>query len=297
MINQQEELQVIFLKWFKHHGVRSMSQIRQSITNLCNSYAFEGNGLYLIFFPLVRKGFIEFIGNDMYQIAPALVIHDQKAEISAGINLNVEQIDQLTKRIEKLETDQFGVIRFRSTLKDTQIICGQINCPFSNSNIDHILSNFPKLSDVISKFDLSYSHSLDYFQKFPDHSWHYNSEKITSGIFRKDLKSRVFYYSDGANVYCIPDSITNPDGRYIAEAHYALIQGIEYFSYDHEKKELTVKNITIPILIDRILTIPSYHLPVGIVNLKYETIYKNISPSAIIQINRIFETEIKKNHE
>lgn len=294
-MKQQEEIQAIFLKWFKHHGVRSMSQIRQSITNLCNSYKFEGNGLYLIFYPLVRKGFIEFIGNDTYQSAPALIIHDQKAEVSTGINLDIEQIDQLTKRIEKFETDQFGVIRFRSALKDMQIICHQINCTFANSNIDHILSSFPRLSDVISKFDPCYSYTLDYFQKLPDHSWHYNSDQITSGIFRKDLKSRVFYYSDGTLVYCIPDSGINPDGRYIAEAHHAVIQGIEYFIYDHDKKELTVKSVNIPILIDRILRIPSYYLPEGTVDLKYKTIYKNISPSNIKQLNRIFE--IKINHE
>lgn len=297
MINQQEELQVIFLKWFKHHGVRSMSQIRQSITNLCNSYAFEDNGLYGIFFPFVRMGFIEFIGDDAYQIAPSIVVHDQKAQVSTAINLDAEQIDLLTKQIEKFEIDPFGVIRFSSTLKSTQFICDQINCPFSNSNIDHILSYFPKLSDVISKFDLSYSHSLDYFQKLPDHSWQSNSEKITSGIFRKDLKSRVFYYSDGANVYCIPDSIINPDGRYIAEAHHAVKLEIEYFAYNHEENELTVKSINIPILIDRILRIPSYHLPEGTVNLKYESIYKNISPSNIKQLNRIFETKIKTIHE
>jgi len=297
MINRQEELQAIFLKWFKHHGVRSMSQIRQSITNFCNSYTFEGNGLYCIFYPLVRKGYIEFIGNDTYQIAPAIIIHDQKAEVSTAINLNFEQIDQLAKQNEKLETNQFGVIRFSSTLSSTQFLCDQINCTYTNSIIDDILSNFPKLSDAISKFDLSCSHSIDYFQKLPDHSWHYNSEKITSGIFRKDLKSMVFYYSDGANGYCIPDSIINPDGRYIAEAHHALIQGIECFGYDHKKKELTVKSINIPILIDRILRIPSYHLPEGTVNAKYETIYKNISPSTIKQLNRIFETKIKTIHE
>lgn len=292
MMSKQEEIQALFLKWFKHHGVRSMSQIRQSITAICNSYFLEGNGLYLIFYPLVRKGFIEFIGNDCYQIAPAIIIHDSKTENSTAINLNDEQIDLLTKMNRKFETDHFGVIRFCSTIKEIQTICKEINCPYSNSNIDHILSNFPSLSAVISKLDVSYSHPFDYFQVLPDHSWQSNSEKITSGIFRKDLGSRVFYYSDGVNGYCIPDSTINPDGRFIVESYHAIKLGIEYFVYHHKKKELIVKSINIPILIDRTLRIPSYHLSEGTVNKKSETIYTNISPSAIKQLNRIFETQI-----
>lgn len=296
-MKQKDEIQAIFLKWFKHHGVRNMPQIRLNVTNICNSYSLGGKGLYLIFYPLVRNGFIEFIGNDSYQIAPSIIIHDPNTEISTAINLTDEQIDQLKKRIRKFETDKFGVIRFCSSVKEIQSICKEVNCQFSNSDIDHILSNFPKLIDAISKFDVSYSHPIDYFQKLPDHSWHYNSERITSGIFRKDLKSRVFYYSDGLNGYCIQDGIINPDGRYIVESYHAVKLGIEYFAYSPEKKELTVKNINIPILVDRILRIPSYHLPEDTVNAKYETIYKNISPSAIKQLNRIFETKIKTIHE
>lgn len=46
---QTEEIQAIFLQWFKHHGVRSIQQIRLNVKNLGNSYEFEGNALYQIF--------------------------------------------------------------------------------------------------------------------------------------------------------------------------------------------------------------------------------------------------------
>lgn len=297
MMNQQEELQTIFLKWFRHYGTRSMTQIRQSVTNLCRSYEFEGKGLYLIFFPLVRKGHIEFIGNETYQIAPGIVIYDFKAEVSAGINLNNEQLNQVTKQIGKFETDQFGVIRFKTTLKNVKILCCEIKCQFANSNIDHILSSFPKLSDVISGYPKKYLSESGFRFEILRHSWSEKFERIDSGIFKTSNDALVFYFKDEINCYELPSMYNNPDGWSIVETYQAVKEYIDFLFYDHEMKELKVKGISIPILIDRILRIPSYHFPDGAVNLKYETIYKNISCINIKHLNRIFGIKILTNHE
>ena len=100
-----EELQALFLIWFKHHGIRTMPQIRQNVINLCNSYNYEFNGLYFIFYRLLRKGFIEFIGEDQYQIAPSIIINDQKSGMSTGINLNELQISQIMSISKIFELD------------------------------------------------------------------------------------------------------------------------------------------------------------------------------------------------
>jgi hypothetical protein len=303
-MNQVEELQSIFLKWFKHHGIRSMQQIRLNIKNLCNSYGFERNGLYSIFFQLVRKGSIEFIGEDTYQIAPGVIIYDLNSGTSTGINLNDEQINDIRAYFDAIEIDNFGIVRFKSELKQTQNICIEIYCQFAYSNIDQVLTNFPRLSDVILKSDgiMSFEKSntvssFGFPYNLKKHHFKENSEKINLGIFKISSDAHVFYLKDGEDTYKIPSLTINPEGWCIAETYQAIKEGIKFLTYNVELKQLIIKNINIPILIERILRIPSLHQQDEVINTKCTTIYTNISPLAVKQLSRIFETKITTNHE
>lgn len=296
-MNQIEEIQAIFLKWFKHHGIRSMQQIRLNVTNICNSYEFVGKGLYWIFFPLVRKGFIEFIGDDTYQIAPTVIIHDHQSGISTGINLNENQIHQIaTTHSCEIETDEFCVARFTSNSKQTQNICNEINCPFAYSNIDPILTNFPKLSDVISGYGKTHVTLIGYRYLLKKHSWKEKAEEVVFGIYKTTLDAHVHYFYDGTNCFEICERSTNPDSWNIFESHQAIKEKIEFLTYNAETKELILRNINIPILLDRILRIPSLHLHGSGITKNYTTIYKNISPSSVKQLNRIYETKINTSN-
>lgn len=297
-MNNQEELQAIFLKWVKHHGVSSMAKIEKNVINLCNSYEFAGNGLYQVFFQLVRKGFIEFIGDNTYQIAPAVIIHDQNCRISAGINLNEEQIKQIMVTFKVIEIDMLGVIRFESETIQTQSICKEIDCVYANSDINPVLVNFPKIREVISGFEKNIT--LDGFghhYKLSKHKIDDGSKIKSIGIFTTEKDSHKYYFFDGTDCYEIPFKEYNPEGWCIAETHQAIREDIEFLVYNDQKKQLTVKNINIPILIDRVLRIPSIHLSNGATTANYKTVYKNISPSIIKQLNRIFETKIKITDE
>lgn len=294
-MSQQKEIQAIFLKWFKHHGVKTMPQIKQNVTNICNSYEFEGNGLYLIFYPLVRKGFIDFIGEDKYQIAPSIIIYDQNSGLSTGINLNEEQINQIKEIFKIFEIDMFSVIRFKSKKDQTQSICNEIDCAFGISNIDQVLSNFPKIKEVLDK-----NITLDgygFYYNLSKHKIDENSKIKSIGIFTTEKDSHKYYFYDGSECYEIKSGKNNPEEWCIAETYQAIKEGVEFLSYNDQTKQLTVKNINIPILIDRILRIPSLYLVDGVTTANYKTIYKNISSSIIKQLNRIFETKIKINNE
>ncbi|MBA4411162.1 MAG: hypothetical protein C0397_17310 [Odoribacter sp.] len=297
-MKQQEEIQAIFLKWYKHHGVRSMQQIRQNVTNLCNSYEFDGNGLYLIFYPLVRKGFIEFIGEDTYQIAPSIIINDQISGMSTGINLNEEQIKQIMCISEIIEIDMFGVIRFKSETNQTQTICKEINCAFTISNINQVLSNFPMIREVVSRFDKNITlDGYGYHYKLSKHKIDENSKIKSIGIFTTEKDSHKYYFFDGTDCYEIPFKEHNPEGWSIAETYQAIKEGIEFLVYNDQTKQLIVQSINIPILIDRILRITSLHFSNGVTTANYKAAYKNISPPIIKQLNRIFETKIKITNE
>lgn len=297
-MNQQEDIQAIFLKWFKHHGVRSMSQIRQNVKNLCNSYNFEFNGLYWIFNPLVRKGFIEFIGEDQYQIAPSIIIHDRNSGISTGINLNDEQITYITDFSNVIEINPFGVISFESVTNHTQQICKEINSALGFSNIEKVLSNYPKLGDVILSFEKNITIDVcGHHYKLSQHEIDENSKTKSIGIFTTEKDSHRYYFFDGTECYELQSRKNNPEEWYIAETYQAIKEGFDFIVYKEQKQQLTIKNINIPILIDRLLRIPSLHLLDGVTTNYQETTYKNISVLVIRQLDRIFETKINTINE
>ena len=293
-----EELQALFLIWFKHHGIRTMPQIRQNVINLCNSYNYEFNGLYFIFYRLLRKGFIEFIGEDQYQIAPSIIINDQKSGMSTGINLNELQISQIMSISKIFELDIFGAIRFESDRKQAQNICKEINCEFGISNIDHVLSNFPTIRGVISGFEKNITvDGTGYHYKLRTHKFDENSIIKAVGIFKTEKDSHKYFFHDGTDSYEIPSRKYNPEGWCLVETIQAIIEGIDFIFYSERSEHLTIRNINISILIDRILRLPSLHLSNGVTMANFQTTYTNIPPSIIKQLNRIFETKIKITNE
>lgn len=302
-MNHLEELQSIFLKWFKYHGVRTMSQIRQNGANLCNSYVYAGNGLYSVFFPLVRKGFIEFIGEDKYQISPPIIIHHQQSGISTGINLSDEQIDQIKSKTIEFTIDSFGVSQFKLEQKQIESLCNELNCSFSVPNTNHILSNFPKLSETIMNETIcgfTKIITLDgtgYYLNLKNHKFDENKRNGAVGIFKTDKDAHKYFYCDGTDCYEIPSVKINPEGWSIAETLQAVRQNFDFLVYNDRTEQLTIKSIHIPILIDRILRLPSIHLADGVVSESFKTTYTQLKPSVIKQLNRIFETKIKTIHE
>lgn len=303
-MNQQEELQAIFLKWFKHHGVRTLSQIKQNTTNLCNSYDFEGNGLYLIFYPLVRKGFIEFIGEDQYQIAPSIIFHHQLSSISIGINLTEEQIKHINCIPTEFTIDSLGVIRFVSDTKVAEYISNELNCKFSMPNASVILSNFPKLSDtMINETFSGFTRSIIpdsitvFHYKLRTHQFDEIAKIKAVGIFKMEKEAHRYYFYNGSDCYEIPSRKYNPEAWNIAETFQGVKGDFDFLLYNEKSEQLIIKTINIPILIDRVLRLPSLHLSNGVTTANYKTIYKNISPSIIKQLNRIFETKITVTNE
>lgn len=298
-MNHLEELQSIFLKWFKHHGVRTMSQIRQNVANLCNSYDYVGNGLYSVFFPLVRKGFIEFNGEDQYQISPSIIIHHQQSGISTVINLSDEQIDQIKSKTSEFTIDPFGVIRFKFEQKQIESLCNELNCSFSVPNASHILSNFPKLSEGMMNETFS-ALTLDgtgFYWNLKTHKFDETKKNGAVGIFKTDKDAHKYFFFNGIGCYEITSQKYNPEGWSIAETLQAVRQNFDFLVYNDRTEQLMVKSINIPILIDRILRLPSIHLADGVVSESFKTTYTQLKPSVIKQLNRIFEIKIKTVHE
>jgi len=287
------QIQNLLLQWHKHQGVCSIEQIRTACSNLLRSFDLETeHSLFKVFFPLLRKGFIEFCGNGKYQISYPVILYYQKEQIAVGINL-LEVQKELLKEVGKVNEDEFGICRLIIVKKHIQDFCIKNNCNYSEPIISDILSNFPKISDVVGKFDKSsISSSGEYFNVLK-HRWVRNNNQ-SAGVFRLSEDSYKYYLrTQNHGDLQIPDSKINPEGRPLAESYQAVVEKHDFLFYNKKDKVLTVKDINIPILIERVLRMASLPFNEGIKEEHRKTIYENISISVVKQLNRIFGTKVK----
>ena len=288
------QIQTLFLQWHKHHGICSIEKIRSACSNLMMSFDLQSeHPLFIVFFPLVRKGFIEFSGDGKYQISQPAMLYYQKEQIAVGINLFAEQKELLAK-FGEISEDDFGVVRLKKISKKLiQDFCIKANCDYSEPKISEILSNFPKISAVVETYTRIPISSPGEYYDVLKHQWKRNKNQ-PSGIFKLSEDSHQYYLrTQKHGDVKIPNSKLNPEGRPLAESYQAAIENHNFLFYNRKEKTLTVKNINIPILIERVLRMASLSSLNGVKEEYKNIIYKNISYSAAKQLNRIFETKVE----
>ena len=284
------QIQALYLQWHKHQGICSVEQIRIACSNLMKSFGFETDySLFKVFFPLVRNGFIEFYGNGKYQMSQPTILYYQKEQTAVGVNLLTEQKVVLADML-KMKEDKFGVVSLKISKKHMQDFCMKINCDYSEPNVSEILSNFPKISDVVKKFEPAMISSSGEYFDILKHCWGKNKNK-NLGVFRLSEDSHKFYLRTKQGDFQIPDLNTNPDGRPLAECFQASVENQEFLFYHKATKILTVKQINIPILVERVLRMASLLFLDDLKEEYGKTTYKDITLSTIKQLNRILGTK------
>lgn len=288
-MQNQSQIEALLLKWLKHRGKCSIEQIQNASLNLLKSFHEEPkHPLYKVFFPLVRKGYVEFCGNGYYQPTQPSILFYNKNQTGVGINLSDEQKEEFIK----VDEDEFGIVRFVASKTEVFNFSEKNNCEYSEPNAPEILNNFPKISDVIQKFEKATitSRSIQFYDL--ELGWAKNKNQ-SIGVFRLSEDSLKFYIRTNQSDFQIPDSKINPDGRPLAESYQAIISGLDFLIYEKNKKRLTINTVNIPILIDRILRMASFYKNDGIEEGFRQTTYSNITYSTVKQLNRIFGTQIK----
>ncbi len=284
-------IQSLYLKWHKHHGICSIDQIRVACYNLLKTFDLETqSSLFKIFFPIVRKGLIEFCGDGKFQLSSPCIFFYPKERIAVGVNLYSEQKDKLEDN-ETLRKDEFGIVRFETERERIRAFCDKNELNYSEPNSEEILSNYPKISDVVNCFERVSYYTLDEFYDVKNYRWVRNKNR-NNGIGRVAEDAHKFYLRRDGMTLLIPDMRINPDGRPLAESYQAVQDNISFLYYSREARSLKVDRINIPILIDRVLRLASLYNTDGVLENFSETVYSNISLSAIKQLNRIFETKI-----
>jgi len=290
-MDDYSKLQILLLQWLKYYEIRTIDQIRVSSKSLLISYDFDPkNALLKVFYPLVRKGFIEFIGNGKYHIANAVVIYFPKKKIAVGVNLTNYQLDKIRNEFKIISEDEFGIVRFE--LVNIKTFKSKFEVLWSQPEIGLALRNFPKIKDIVDKFErISSILEGEYFDVIK-HYWKKSSNQSCE-IFRTSSDSQRIYLRTNNLTLEIPIDKTNPDARPIAECYQAFCQGYDFLSYNRSTNELRVDNINIPILIERLLRIASIYQEDGVCAIHGKTTFKNISYSVVKELNRIFGISTK----
>jgi hypothetical protein len=280
--------QILFLNWFKHHRKRSLSQIRSACNNLLLSFDLETkSALFKVFYPLVRKGYVEFIGEGNYHISNSVILYYPTINIAVAVNLFENQVEKLAKGFDDVLNDDFSIYRFKAKKNEVVKFCDDINCHFEEVNTVKTLSNFPKIVDVISNFEKAHLNANGECYDLINHKWK-ESRNAKYGLFRVDNTSfNIYLKTDRFGDLRIPDNSINPDARPLTEVYQAGFENLKYVFYKRSEEELTINNINLPILIERILRTNVLCYSDGVFERKGQLVFNYTKLSVVKQINRI----------
>ena len=210
---------------------------------------------------------------------------DNKA---VGVNLNSVQIEKLKNSFHLHTIDQFGIVRFKAIEKEIVDFSKVTDIQLSKPNISEYLSNFPKIKNVISNFEIASTMYFAQYFNIDIRKWEDNKNQ-TFGLFRNSENVQKYYFIENGLTYSIPSNAQNPDARPIVESYiYCKQAGFKYYS---KEKKLDVGNVNLPILIERVLRLASLFETTVYTKEYNNQIYSNITTNTVLQLDRIFDTK------
>lgn len=280
-------LQALLLKWLRHYNVRTIEQIRIVCRSLCISNNLdEKNSVLKLLYPLLKMGYVEFIGDGNYQVSQSVIIYYPKATTAVSVNFTDEQKEKVKNL--SFNEDTFGTIRFQIKPKEILQLHPTLNCHYQEFNNDTPFVHFPKVKHIVTTFEECNS-AFDNVLFYNNYKWERVTKQI--GIFKTSSDSHIFYLKVDKKVFKIPLSTYNPEGWLLAESYQVCSERNDIFFYKRNIKMLTVKDFNLPILVERILRLNSIYQDVVIQEKDFHISFPNISISTIKELNRIFDTK------
>lgn len=295
---QQIQIQIHLLKWIRYHGERSLEQVRKILKILIKRFSIEGEKidrycLYYFCYHLCRYGFIELIPNKKVHISDSVALFSEKHKRCACINLPGNIINRALDHFKNVDTDEFQVVRFYAEKDEIELFFRKFGIVTQSDKISHVLKSIPAISDVIFGQDRSIIDFNIDFQKrcFRNYGWEKNHDK-GNGLYKvceSDASRRYFFFN--GDWFLIPEY--PPDYSDIASCYQSILENRCFLRYDKENEEIHLEGCYLPIVIDRLLRIPSYPDKNGVIKKNHITIYKNIEYSVYSELDRIFCKSIK----
>lgn len=287
------EGQKAILLWFRFNSGTTypISKIRLLCKNIQKQIGEEesSNYLYQYFFPLIRLGIIEFVGNGMYCLSSSILLKQNDKII--GLNLTDNQRDKVSQYIVESTLAHAAVFFDYKNSKELEKL---LELKINKSNALSAIKCIPTINTIISAFEKKEIDDLKGFERY-DYGWEKVSDKESIGCFRADsnVASNRYFRTSVKNWYKIPSRKTNPDSFNWAVS-YSLILNEKPLNIEYSKSEkrLKIKNIHFPIILERLLWNKSIS---NFEEQKNERIFTGVEHSFFKQINRIFLNKIPIN--
>ncbi|MBO9204854.1 MULTISPECIES: hypothetical protein [Niastella] len=289
------QIQQLLLNWIRHHGRRKLNDVRYAVNILAERHGFSGlNNFSKFFVPLLQMGFVEYLGDEFYGPANPLIVHNEFNDVATGINLPETLIIKIDQKFSKVEGGPFNVCRFLASANQLKTFCRWNNLLFQSSNIDNILPEFPSIKDVIQSFENTTSTNTAYHFNLKNRKWDLTNYTRKPGLYKTSIEtfSNRLFIDDKENCYKVPPPKYNSEASMIAKCYQATLEDIDYLNYNENDKLLRVKFIELPILISRMLLLPSvFNSSFYCVPINGSVVYGNISKKCFTQLKRIFLTK------
>lgn len=260
-MNIQSYLQQGLLDWFnynpeKFHSLQTVGKICQEIYLPYCAPEEVLDAKYKILYPLIRRGFIEFYGNDNLRLAPTNIIYNTEFVLALNVPTHI---------INELETQPIFSIfnRLMVYVKSENIIKYFVNngIPSCEFQFQKVLASIPSLQKIIGSWEDDLIVDIQSCWILSEKgTWLKPSLYPTIGIFRKGEKkyhSKSVRLSDHKWKH-IPEQKTNIDAFAIA-ALWNILNGTQdlRIKYDQNTGILNIDNNYFPLLIERLLYINS----------------------------------------
>jgi hypothetical protein len=258
----------LLIKWIGHHKVRSYSQIAAACKSLANDFnMITAYPLRTIFSPLYRIGLIEFCGDGSYRLGPPVAILNETARNLTVLNPSEEQRLSLSNQFN-IQESLFNLINFPYTHKNDLIKLKQVRVPIVKSQIKGMLAELPSVKNIVQNFEqVQLTRDSYLFFDLEVFNWQQQYQDNAIGICKADEIAQVFYFVDkDKSVYRIPSARHNPDSYLIALCYQASLLSSSYIQHCPTTGKLDVDRIRLPVIIERILRLPSiYQTDIGMI--------------------------------
>ena len=242
--------------WFEPDARKTGGQMDHVCGKLYVQYfpnANPRNGRYSVLYPLIRRGVIEFYGNDRYGLAPSCGIGSDKSILF--INIPDEALPEMIDG----ELQQYpGIYRCNRKLSLIKLAKSR-GIPVSYFSLADSLQKFALFDQIIQSWaDYSVIDSSAFLTLTPSLDWEIDHIQPEMGILRtsKDLFATRLIRISRSVWKRIPNWSQNVDAFNMA-VMWTMIKGNWDLkvNYDRNCRKLTVYNRFFPLIIERILTI------------------------------------------
>lgn len=296
----QIEDQELLYNWIYHQNkpIR-LGRIMKACEGLMQDEVYSENEyknrLYLLFFPLVKYGLVEFMGNDSYSMSPSVIITDKTYTIYTAINLPRRNINELMKQCDDYTINKFRIIRFTSNKDSMLEYCKEYNIPFIIPDPLNALKQIPSIVSMINILptkDLT-KRPNNYFRI--GRGWKTVKDMTVDGIYKhgEDILNTRYFLIHG-NYKKIPGRDTNPDYSFIAQCAQIALNNEKPLVYNQTTEELKIETIiNIPIIVERVLRISSVFKENSVEYKEPYNVFPRITFKMYKELNRIFNNNIR----